>query len=129
MIHGGRRMQLSGGSPLDEARRVAIRDHVLEDIGGAAECSQVLYELVSDFAAACVLRDLCWRHIAAVGPMTSKGRRRAAVSLYLEASARAERLAARIGVDRKAAPVPTLAQYLESRTADGDGDGKEADDA
>ena len=115
LTHGARRLQVGAGTELDEANRTAIRDAVLSDLGGESEVSAVLYELCADFASAVVLRDLAWAHIAAVGPLTLKGRRRAVVSLYLEASARAERLAARIGLERKAAPV----QSLEEAMADG----------
>ena len=39
LVHGGRRM-------LDEVERLAIRDLVLQDLGGSAEVSAVLRELV-----------------------------------------------------------------------------------
>ena len=35
LIHGGRRMQLGQGTVLDEAERVAVRDLVIADLGGA----------------------------------------------------------------------------------------------
>ena len=124
LVHGGRRMQLGRGTPLDEAERVAIRDAVLSDLGGEDEVSEVMRQLVQDFAGAVVLRDLVFSHLAATGPLTKAGRRRASVELYFSASARAERLAKQIGTDRKAATV-TLADYLDSRSAD---DGKAADD-
>ncbi len=118
LVHGGRRMQLGRGSPMDEARRVAIRDAVIADLGGADECSAVLIELAGDFASAVSLRDLAWAHIASVGPLTKAGRRRAATDLYLQASQRAERLASRIGTDRKPARVPTLQEFLQERAID-----------
>jgi len=122
LTHGGRRLQTGNGSRLDEVNRTSIRDAVLADLGGESEVSTVLYELCEDFAAACVLRNLAWAHIAAVGPLTLKGRRRAVVSLYLEASGRAERLASRIGLERKAPPGPSLTEYLKGRTTDKDDD-------
>ena len=90
-----------------------IRDAVLEDLGGRDEVSEVMRQLVEDFSAAVVLRNVAWQHIAAVGPLTKAGRRRAVVDLYLSASARAERLAKQIGTSRKPARVPTLQEYLE----------------
>ncbi len=118
-------MQLGRGTPLDRARLVAIRDAVLSDLGGEDEVSEVMRQLVQDFAAAVVLRDLAFAHIASVGPLTKAGRRRAVVALYLEASARAERLAARIGTERRATRVPSLQEYLSSK----DSGTKAADDA
>ena len=35
LIHGGRRMQLGRGTALDEAERMAVRDLVIADLGGA----------------------------------------------------------------------------------------------
>ena len=51
-------------------------------------------------------------YLAANGPLTKAGRRRAVVGLYLEASTRVERLAARIGTDRRAKQVPSLAEVM-----------------
>ena len=115
LIHGGRRLELGRGTRLDEARRVEIRDAVLEDLGGRDEVSEVMHQLVEDFSAAVVLRNVAWQHIAAVGPLTKAGRTRAVVNLYLSASARAERLANQIGTKRKPVPVPSLTEYLEQR--------------
>ncbi len=123
LIHGGRRMQTGKASPLDEAHRVAIRDAVLEDLGGDDQVGEVMRQLVEDFAGAVVLRDLSFSHLAAVGPLTLKGRRRAVVGLYMEASARAERLATRIGTDRKPARVPSLQEYLNNKPADDESQG------
>ena len=115
LVHGGRRLQLGRGTSLDEARRVELRDAVLLDLGGQQECSSVLCELVQDFAAAVLLRDVAYAHLAAVGPLTRAGRRRAVVDLYLQASARAERLASQIGTARRPARVPSLHEYLAAR--------------
>ena len=107
LVHGGRRLQLGHETPLDEVRRIDLHDAVLTDLGGRAEVSAVLAELVADFAAAVVLRDVAYAHLAAVGPLTRAGRRRAVVDLYLQASARAERLAAQIGLRRVPKPAPS----------------------
>lgn len=115
--HGLRRRQRGSGAALDVARRVALRDAVIADLGGADSVSAVLNELVTDFANACTLRDVCFGHLALVGPTTSAGRRRSIVSLYLEASHRAASLAGAIGTSRKPARVPSLDQYLTERAA------------
>ena len=118
LVHGGRRFRDGMGTPLDEARRAEIVAAVISDLGGEDEISAVLRQLVADFGAACVLRNLAWAHIASVGPLTKAGRQRAVVDLYLKASARVERLAARIGTQRRAAPVPSLQEYLDRKTED-----------
>ena len=101
LVHGVRQLQErqrhGWSSPLDDARRREILGAVLADLGGPEECSTVLREIVADFAAAVVLRDTAFGHLAVVGPLTRAGRRRAVVDLYLQASQRAERLANQIG--------------------------------
>ena len=112
LIHGGRRLQTGGETAMNEADRVALRDLVLSDLGGSENVSTVMRELVEDFARAVILRDLIWEHIAVAGPLTKAGRRRAAFDIYMQASQRAERLAARIGTDRVGATVPTITEVL-----------------
>lgn len=111
LIHGGRRF-VDGRSPMDEARRVEIRDRVLADLGGADECSEVLRHLVDDFSFACTLRDLLAAHLASAGPLTRRNQQRAALGAWHKASARVEALARRIGTGRKAARVPTLEEVM-----------------
>jgi hypothetical protein len=112
LIHGGRRLQTGGETAMNEADRVALRDLVLSDLGGSENVSTVMRELVEDFARAVILRDLIWEHIAVAGPLTKAGRRRAAFDIYMQASSRAERLAARIGNDKVGTTVPSIAEVL-----------------
>ena len=119
LVHGGRRMRLSGGTALDAAERVAIRDAIIEDIGGESQISTVLREVVRDFAFGVVLRDRLADHLAAVGPLTRRGAKRAAVDLYMTASQRVERLAKLIGTERRAARVPDLREYIEQAASGG----------
>lgn len=112
LIHGGRRLQTGGETAMNESDRVALRDLVLSDLGGSENVSTVMRELVEDFARAVILRDLIWEHIAVAGPLTKAGRRRAAFDIYMQASQRAERLAARIGNDKVGTTVPSIAEVL-----------------
>jgi hypothetical protein len=100
---------------MDQARQVEIRNAVLSDLGGEETISEVLALLVDDFAFACTLRDLLAAHLMAVGPLTKRNAKRAAVDLWHRASARAEGLAKRIGTERRAAHVPSLDEYLKER--------------
>lgn len=126
LVHGGRRF-VDGRSPMDEAERVAVRNAVLADLGGEDEISQVLRELVEGFAFAVVLRDLLAAHLAAVGPLTKRNRKRAALDAWHTASARVESLAAKIGLERRGAPVPSLDEFLRERAeekSNGGADGR-----
>lgn len=116
LTHGARRLLEGAGSPLDEARRVELRDTVLADLGGELECSAVLVELVESFAEAVLIRETAWAYMAAVGPMKRGGGTRPVVDLYWQANRRVERLAKRIGTERRSAEV-TLSDYVEGRVS------------
>ena len=115
VTHGARRLASGRGTPLEQARIVAIEAAVVEDLGGEDMVSEVLGALVTDFAFAVVLRDLLARHFAAVCPLTAAGKRRAALTSWQQASARVEALARQIGTDRRATPVPSLSEYISNR--------------
>lgn len=117
--HGGRRLQSGQGSALEEARRQEIRAAIYQDLGGEAEVSEVVRHLVEDFAAAVLLRDACWHHLQEVGPFTRSGKRRAAVDLWRESSVRVERLAARIGTERRQRPTDTLEAWARRQAREG----------
>jgi hypothetical protein len=97
---------------LDRVARLELRDAVLSDLGGEGEVSAVMRVLVDDFAQAVVLRDAAYAYLGSVGPLTKAGRQRAVVGLYLQASARAEKLAALIGTSRRAKPLPSLSEIM-----------------
>ena len=110
--HGARRLASGRGTPLDRTRMVQIEADVTEDLGGSDAVSGVMSALVADFAFAVVLRDLLAAHLAATGPLTRAGKKKAAYTTWLQASARAEALARQIGTGRKAAKVPSLDEVL-----------------
>jgi hypothetical protein len=55
--------------------------------------------------------------LAQRGLFTPRGRVRSTFSRWLETLDRWDRFAQRVGVERKARPVPTLAEYIEARRA------------
>jgi len=114
-VHGAKALASGRGTPVDQARMAAIEQAVTEDLGGADELSEVQRALIADCAFAIVLRDLLSAHLAAVGPLTKAGKRRAALTSWQQASARVEALAGKIGLERRAAPTPSLADYIEQR--------------
>ncbi len=97
---------------MDTFHQSEIRAAVLADLGGEEDVSEVTMRLVEDFAFAVALRDLLSAHLAASGPLTKAGKRRAALDAWERASVRCERLAARIGTDRRPRQVPSLAEAL-----------------
>ena len=106
-VHGIQKAARRRDTVLDTDRRLEIREAVFSDLGGRDRVSTTLAELVEDFANAVILRDVAFDNLAAVGPL-ARGRRRAVVDLYLQTSARAERLATHIGLTRRERRVPSL---------------------
>ena len=73
--------------------------------------------VVDRLAEAILLSEVYWVYLAASGPMTVRGRTRAAMQGYLQAVDRVSRLASQIGLQRRARKVPTLDEYLHRRAA------------
>lgn len=111
LIHGGRRMDLP--QPY-KSRRAALKEQVWADLGDALP--PIMAEVAEDFVSACVLRDQLVEHLEAIGPLTNRGARRAAMDLYLATSARIERLSAMLGAFRDELKAVAPA---EPRTASG----------
>jgi hypothetical protein len=95
LTHGGRRMSLP---PERASRRAELRTEVWNDLGGTVP--PIMAEVAEDFVSACVLRDQLVEHLEAIGPLTQRGTRRAAMDLYLATSARIERLSAMLSAFR-----------------------------
>lgn len=113
--HGARRLASGRGTPLDRARMSEIEAAVVQDLGGDDQISGVMSALIVDFAFAVVLRDLLSAHLQATGPLTRAGKKKAAYTTWLQASARVEALARRIGTDRRPAKLPTLEEYIAAK--------------
>lgn len=111
LTHGGRRMSLP---PERASRRAELRKEVWADLGGIVP--PIIAEVGEDFVSACVLRDQLVEHLEAIGPLTTRGTRRAAMDLYLATSARIERLSAMLGAFRSevkgAGPGPGVSARL-----------------
>ena len=112
LIHGARRAELNRATPVDLAERDRLIADVIGDKGD--DISAVLQKQITDYAAACVIRDLALAHVAAVGVFTRAGKQRAAVNLYFQASGRAERLAAQVGLGRVERQVPSAHDILSA---------------
>lgn len=95
--------------PLDAEAYRAIAESIVADLGGLSECTTLQRALVKEAARLIVTSDAAfdWM-IETGGPLTHGGRRRPVVDLYLAASARVERLAAQLGLHRRAKPIDPL---------------------
>jgi hypothetical protein len=88
------------------------RAQLIADQGGGAECGQVRLDLVDNYNATETFLEWSRNKILREGPFTSKGRTRAAVSLFLQMLDRQMRLAAMLGLDRRAHGVSSPFEYL-----------------
>ena len=90
-------------------QRKAIED----DLGGADALSALTRDLVGRYVELRLVCEFLAHQLATVGPLTGKGRQRAALTAYLAVVDRLNRLAVSLGLERKAKRVPTLAEVLD----------------
>jgi len=121
LTHGGRALQLHGPvSSLARARVSQVRAGLVADRGGD-DNGAALGILMDRAAEAVLLAETCWQNLVERGPLTSRGRIRAVVNLYLQASDRAAKYAQVLGLDRQPRSIAdmSLEQWLEQeRTQD-----------
>ena len=115
LTHGGRSSQVAGAwLPEQAAVRSALaekRAAILADLGGDTQCSQLQLDLVDRYLELDTVASWLGGHLVAAGPLTAKGRARAALSAYLSVVDRAQRVAATLGLARRQKQV-SLNQYL-----------------
>jgi len=91
---------------------IASREReVVADLGGAEQLSAVMRQLVTRYVQTGVIADALAADVFDRGPLTSKGRARAAVSLFLQVLDRQHRLALALGLERRTRRVPTLEEW------------------
>lgn len=115
-IHGVRAFETTGRIP-DVVRQTVeeFREAVLADRGGAVELSTLEAAYVRRLAEAETVARLLAHDLAQRGLFTPKGRVRNTFQRWTEAVSLWDRLAQRVGVDRRARPVPTLQDYIAAQ--------------
>ena len=87
------------------------RAAILSDLGGEAGLSRLQLDLVDRYVELDTVASRLGGNLVAEGPLTAKGRTRAALSAYLAAVDRVHRLATALGLARRQKTV-SLTQYL-----------------
>ena len=87
------------------------RAAILSDLGGEAALSRLQLDLVDRYVELDTVASRLGGNLVAEGPLTAKGRTRAALSAYLAAVDRVHRLATALGLARRQKTV-SLTQYL-----------------
>ena len=96
---------------------------ILADLGGEAQCSQLQLDLLDRYLELDTVASWLGGHLVADGPLTAKGRARAALSAYISVVDRVQRVATALGLDRQQKRV-SLAEYIASRPESPDADGR-----
>jgi hypothetical protein len=112
-LHGVRGFETTGRIP-DVLRQTVeeFREAVLSDRGGSTELSTLEAAYVRRLSEAETVARLLAADLAARGLFTPKGRVRNTFQRWTEAVGLWDRLAQRVGVDRRSRPVPSLRDYL-----------------
>jgi hypothetical protein len=85
---------------------------VIADLGGPGELSAVKADMVDRWVETGAIVDYLARRLVEQGPLTAKGRTRAALMAYLSTLDRHHRLAVALGLERRSKPVADLDAYL-----------------
>jgi hypothetical protein len=116
-VHGVRAFETTGRLP-DTLRQSVdeFRACVIADRGGAAELSTLESAYCRRLGEAEAVVRLLASDLASRGLFTPRGRVRNTFQRWTEAVALWDRLAQRVGVDRRARALPSLADYLQTGT-------------
>jgi hypothetical protein len=117
--HGARRFEQRGVLPADLKVSVdEFREGLISDQGGVEALTTLQAGYVRRLTEIEVLVRLLQNDLVARGAFTQRGRVRNTFTKFLETVDRWDRLAQRVGVDRKARPVPTPHEYWAHRARD-----------
>src|SRR5690349_1199796 len=108
--HGGFSRQVEAGALPEQAEAVAAaaerRAAIVADLGGTDALSALALSQIDTFVRLEVVADFLWTRLQEAGPLTAKGRQRAALTAWLGVVDRLQRLANMLGLERKARRVP-----------------------
>lgn len=102
--------QAEARAALAEQRR-AIED----DLGGTDALSQMTRDLIARYVELRLVGDFLAHQLATVGPLSGKGRTRAACTAYLSVVDRQNKLALTLGLERRTKRIPSLTEVLDGR--------------
>jgi hypothetical protein len=89
------------------------REQVIVTQLGGVDLSAVATQLVRRYVETTMIADALAENVFVQGPLTAKGRARAAVTLYLQVLDRQHRLAMALGLERRTKPVVDLARMFQ----------------
>ena len=118
--HGGRSAQVRAAQLPEQAGLQPVlarkREAIISDLGGDTTLSQLQQDLVERYLELDTVASWLGGNLMADGPLTAKGRSRAALSTYLTVVDRLHRVSAALGLTRRKKQV-SLDQYLTNTYA------------
>ena len=115
VTHGGRSRQVQRAQlPAQAERRHQLaekRAAIVDDLGGEAVLSRLQLDLVNRYLELDTVASWLGGNLVAEGPLTAKGRSRAALSAYLTVVDRLQRVSTALGLARRQTSV-SLDHYL-----------------
>lgn len=118
--HGAFSFRDRGVAALPDPMRLSVedfRDGIVRDLGGAEELSTIMHGHVRRLGELETTCRLLASHLAQHGIFTPRGRVRSAYTQWLLTLDRWQKVAERIGVERKLKSVPSLSAYLAQAQA------------
>jgi hypothetical protein len=119
--HGGRSSRVPVGLMPQQADALAAlaerRAELLVDLGGADQLSVVMRDLVQRYLELAMTADYLAANLQQLGPLTGKGRTRAALSAWLAVVDRQQKTAQLLGLERRAKPTMGLQAAIAAHEA------------
>lgn len=112
--HGARSVRVRAALLPEQAEALAaLAEHRVEierDLGGVEQLSALTRDMVSRYLELRTVADYLGHRIVTEGPLTTKGRQRAALSAFLGVVDRLQRVALTLGLERRQKPVVDFAE-------------------
>ena len=118
--HGGRALQLHGPqTALEQLRLDTVRAGLMADRGGESELTTAETVEISRAAELSLLAELYWQYLTEHGPMTERGRTRAALTTYLQVCGTLSRTLDKVGRGRRSRDLSDdLSHWLQRESAE-----------
>lgn len=114
--HGLRSKRVLEGQLPEQAEAAAALQEreqaIVADLGGHDALSALAVGQVRQHGRLELVSEYLWNNLQQLGPLTAKGKTRAALSAWLQVQDRLHRSATALGLERRPKPAQTVADYL-----------------
>jgi hypothetical protein len=118
--HGAITLERRGPSPEQAAAMQQWRSQVITELGCEAELSTIKRHLIDHLVMIGTMIIFLGEYLAAVGPLTPRGRQRSAVSSFLSCVAAYDKTAKTLGLERKAKRLQSALDVINLPEEDND---------